>query len=209
MTQTILDPTGRKPTSDNGSGGPAGPDGRAAPQLAPRPQTLTGARVGLLDNTKHNALLFLQTVGDVLVEEHGAASVTIVETKRNFSVPVDDEIVARYREACDVVVTGVGDCGSCSAAAVADGITFEQAGLPAAVVLTDAFDITGRTMAGVQGVPDYEWLRTEHPMAVLEQHQVRERARGMVPEILAALVSGDPGDPGDGQGRMGAEGVRS
>jgi hypothetical protein len=209
MTQTILDPTGRRPTSDNGSGGPTSPDDQAAPRLAPRPTTLAGVRVGLLDNTKHNALLFLQTVGELLVEEHGAASVTIVETKRNFSVPVDEEIVSRYREACDVVVTGVGDCGSCSAAAVADGINFERAGLPAAVVLTDAFDITGRTMAGVQGVPDYEWLRTEHPMAVLEQDQVRERARGMVPEILAALVPGDPGDHEDDEGRMGSEGVRS
>jgi hypothetical protein len=154
---------------------------------------LTGARIGLLDNTKHNALLFLEAVGELLVAEHGAASVTIVETKRNFSVPVDEEIVSRYRGACDVVVTGVGDCGSCSAAAVADGINFERAGLPAAVVLTDAFDITGRTMAGVQGAPDYEWLRTEHPMAVLEPDQVRERARGMIPAILATLTSGDPG----------------
>lgn len=203
MTQTILDPTGRNPRTGSATGGTAVPEDQAAPLLAPRPKSLSGARVGLLDNTKHNALLFLETVGELLVAEHGAASVAIVETKRNFSVPVDAEIVSRYRDACDVVVTGVGDCGSCSAAAVADGINFERAGLPAAVVLTDAFDVTGRTMAGVQGVPDYAWLRTEHPMAVLGEDQVRERARRMIPRILATLTAPGPEDgPGftEGQG---------
>ncbi|MFC7401843.1 UGSC family (seleno)protein [Citricoccus sp. GCM10030269] len=185
MTQTILDPTGLRVQS----GDTAGAQGQPAPGLVARPDSLAGARIGLLDNTKHNAMLLLQTVGRLLVEEHGAAEVTLVETKRNFSVPVDDEIVSRYREACDVVITGVGDCGSCSAAAVADGINFERAGLPAAVVLTDAFDVTGRTMAGVQGAPDYEWIRTEHPMAVLAEDQVRERARQLLPEIVSTLTA--------------------
>lgn len=191
MTQTILDPTGRGAQHAGSAAGPADPQGRPTPELAPRPASLAGARIGLLDNTKHNALLFLTVVGELLVEEHGAASVGIVETKKNFSIPVDEEIVSRYRESCDVVVTGVGDCGSCSAAAVADGINFERAGLPAAVVLTDAFDITGRTMAGVQGAPDYEWIRTEHPMAVLTEEQVRERARLLLPEILSTLTVPD------------------
>lgn len=176
MTQMILDPTGR------------GPQTKEAAVLAGRPASLSGARIGLLDNTKHNALLFLQAVGELLVAEHGAASVGIVETKQNFSIPVDEEIISRYRQASDVVVTGVGDCGSCSAAAVADGINFERAGLPAAVVLTDAFDVTGRTMAGVQGAPDYEWIRTEHPMAVLTEDEVRARARKLLPRIVATLT---------------------
>ncbi|WP_460776433.1 UGSC family (seleno)protein [Microbacterium sp. GXF7504] len=179
MVNAILDPTGRATEAV-----------RVAPtELAPRRRTLEGVRIGLLDNTKHNAMLFLTTVGELLVAEHGAAEVSIVETKRSFSVPVDDEIVGRFLAAADVVVTGVGDCGSCSAAAVADGINFERAGLPAAVVLTDAFDVTGRTMAGIQGAPDYEWLRTEHPVAVLDEDGVRERARRLLPDIVSVLTS--------------------
>ena len=160
---------------------------KTAGGLAPR-RPLQGARVGLLDNTKHNAMLFLQEVGRLLVDEAGAGEVSIIETKQSFSVPVDDEIVSRYRAAADVVVTGVGDCGSCSAAAVADGINFEKAGLPAAVVLTDAFTTTGRMMAGVQGDPDYEWITTEHPMAALTADEVRERARRLLPEIVRTLT---------------------
>lgn len=183
MTDIILDPTGGRTAHHDGPG-------PAESTLAPRPETLRGQRIGLLDNTKHNALLLLRTVGEILVRDHGAAEVSIVETKRNFSVPVDDEIVSRYRAHCDVVITGVGDCGSCSAAGVADGINFEKAGLPAAVLLTDAFDVTGRTMAGVQGVPDFVWIRTAHPMAVLDEDAVRQRARQLVPEIVSTLSSG-------------------
>ncbi|QEV99210.1 hypothetical protein F6J84_03135 [Microbacterium caowuchunii] len=178
MPNAILDPTGR-----------AAADQEAAPSVhAPRPASLAGVRIGLLDNTKHNAMLFLQTVGELLVEKHGAAGVSIVETKQSFSIPVDETIVGRYRDSCDVVITGVGDCGSCSAAAVADGINFERAGLPAAVVLTDAFLTTGRMMAGVQGDPDYEWITTEHPMAALTEEQVRERAAGLLPQVVGMLL---------------------
>lgn len=182
MAQTlhgILDPTGAVPPEDHA---------QAQTGRAPRPSSLAGLRIGLLDNTKHNALLLLRAVGDLLTAEHGAREVSIVETKQNFSVPVDRSIVERYRERCDVVVTGVGDCGSCSAAAVADGITFERAGLPAAVVLTDAFDITGRTMAQVQGDADYEWIETAHPMAVLTEDEVRDRARQLLPQIVGRLT---------------------
>ncbi len=184
MPNAILDPTGRTAVADDPATSPGVSD-----LLAERPVDLVGAHIGLLDNTKHNALLFLTEVGELLVAEHGAADVSIVETKRSFSVPIDDEIVSRYREGCDVVVTGVGDCGSCSAAAVADGINFERAGVPAAVVLTDAFGTTGRTMAQVQGAPDYEWITTEHPMAVLEPEQVKDRARRLLPEIVSALTA--------------------
>ncbi|WP_156761600.1 UGSC family (seleno)protein [Microbacterium karelineae] len=173
MVNPILDPTGG--SVEKATGGLA----------ARRP--LAGARVGLLDNTKHNAMAFLQEVGRLLVDEVGAQGVSIVETKASFSVPVDEEIVDRYRGAADVVITGIGDCGSCSAAAVADGIQFEKAGIPAAVVLTDAFTTTGRTMAGVHGNPTYEWITTAHPVAVLEEDEVRARARTLLPEIVRTL----------------------
>jgi len=180
MPNAILDPTGR---ARSGEGDKPSLEG-----LAPRRTDLKGARIGLLDNTKHNAMLFLQEVGRLLVSEHGAAEVGIVETKRSFSVPVDQDIVDRYKTSCDVVITGVGDCGSCSAAAVADGINFERAGLPAAVVLTDAFVVTGKTMANMQGAPDYEWIVTQHPMAILEPDQVAARAKQLLPEIVATLT---------------------
>ncbi|UOR01800.1 hypothetical protein MUN77_00280 [Leucobacter allii] len=178
MSNPILDPTGRARRAPHGADAPR-----------PRLSSLQGARIGLLDNTKHNAGLFLERVAARLRADYGA-EVALVEVKRNFSVPLEQEVIDRFAERCDAVIGGVGDCGSCSAAAVTDGIAFQRAGLPAAVVLTDAFAATGSTMARLQGMPDYTWVTTGHPVAVLTPEEVDERARAAVPGIVAALETG-------------------
>ena len=176
MPNAILDPTG-------GASPVAAPFAPAA-----RTPDLAGARVGLLENTKQNAALLLDEVGRLLVAEHGAA-VTLVRTKTAFALPAPDELVAEYARECDVVVTGVGDCGSCSASAVADGVAFERAGLPAAVICSDAFGATADAMAALRGAPGYRYLTTPHPVAILTPDQVGERAAqlaGGVAELLTA-----------------------
>ncbi len=179
MPNAILDPTGRAGTA-------------AAPQpgleLARRRPDLAGTRVGLMENTKHNAALLLAEIGNLLAAEHGAA-VTVEATKANFAAPAPADLVDRYREACDVVITGVGDCGSCSASAVADGIVFERAGLPTAVICSDAFVVTADAMADLRGAPGYRYIRTPHPVAVLTTEQVRQRAKQLLPEVVALLTS--------------------
>jgi hypothetical protein len=178
MPNAILDPTGRA------SAAPAPSPGLT---LAARRPDLSGLRVGLMDNTKHNAGLLLAEIGKLLSAEHGV-TVTVEATKANFAAPAPAELVQRYLEACDVVITGVGDCGSCSASAVADGIGFEQAGLPAAVICSDAFVVTADAMAELRGAPGYHYIRTAHPVAVLTTDQVRERAKQLLPEVVAAIT---------------------
>ncbi|HLU54517.1 MAG TPA: UGSC family (seleno)protein [Pseudonocardia sp.] len=181
MPNAILDPTG---------GAAAVNSAVAAPfALAPRRPDLAGARIGLLENTKQNAALLLDELGKLLVSEHGAAAVTLFRTKTSFSLPASDDLVAEYVRECDVVVTGVGDCGSCSASAAADGVAFERAGLPAAVICSDAFAATADAMAALRGAPGYRYLTTPHPVAILTPDQVRERAAqlaGPVAELVTA-----------------------
>lgn len=182
MPNAILDPTGRRHEPKPAAAG-----------LAPRRPDLAGARVGLLDNTKHNAALLLREIGRLLVSEHGAAEVTEVQTKQVFSLPVPDDVVATYLRGCDVVVTGVGDCGSCSAASTADGIVFEHSGLPAAVICTDAFVVTANAMAEMRGEPGYSYVVTEHPVAVLTEEQIRQRAKKLLPEVVSLLTAAPGG----------------
>ncbi|GAA1318974.1 UGSC family (seleno)protein [Pseudonocardia xinjiangensis] len=183
MPNAILDPTGRAPAPE---ATPA-----AAPRAARRPD-LTGARVGLLENTKQNAALLLQEVATLLVAEHGAAGVVLMRTKQAFALPAPAELVAEYADACDVVVTGVGDCGSCSASAVADGVLLEAAGVPAAVICSDAFVATADAMAALRGAPGYRYVTTEHPVAVLTPQQVQERAEHVVAGVVALLTEARP-----------------
>ncbi|HTS96064.1 MAG TPA: UGSC family (seleno)protein [Streptosporangiaceae bacterium] len=179
MPNAILDPTG-------GAGRAPGPAPDAV--LAARRPDLAGARIGLLVNTKQNADLFLEEVGRLLVEEHGAASV-LTRTKLAFAQPAPEDLVKELTTECDVVVTGIGDCGSCSASAVTDGVALEGRGTPAAVICSDAFGGSADAIAALRGAPGYQYATTPHPVAVLTPGQVRERARAVLPDVVALLVS--------------------
>ncbi len=74
----------------------------------PRPRSLQGKRVALIENTKFNSDKLLQKIGDILVKEYGAGS-TKMFRKRNSSVPAHEEIVTEITRSCDVAVAGVGD----------------------------------------------------------------------------------------------------
>src|SRR6201987_6307695 len=127
MPNAILDPTGTVTTS---AAKPAAP-------RAPRPASLQGKRVGLLINTKQNARPFLDEVGRLLEDRYG---VTLTKrTKVNFAVPEPENVIKELIADSDVVITGVGDCGSCSAAATADRVVLEAGGGPGGPVITQAF----------------------------------------------------------------------
>ena len=74
----------------------------------PRPDSLKGKRIGLVENTKFNSDKLLHKIGDILVAEHGAADARLWR-KHNASVPAHDEIVQEIKATCDVMVAGIGD----------------------------------------------------------------------------------------------------
>ena len=71
-----------------------------------------------------------------------------------------------------------------------DGILFEKVGLPAASIVTDVFEATGRAMAQAWGVPDYKFLAMPHPIANLTEAQLDQRAREIAPEVEKLLLLG-------------------
>lgn len=172
----MIDPTGR----------PAA--GARATVLAARKPDLQGCRVGLLANAKRNAEQFLDEVGALLQQEHGAAGV-VRRKKLSITDPVPAEILQDLVASCDAVVVGVGDCGSCSASAVADGLALEAAGIPAVVICSDAFRVTADAMAALRGSPGYHYVQTAHPVAPLGPAELRQRAAAALPEIVATLTA--------------------
>jgi hypothetical protein len=73
---------------------------------------------------------------------------------------------------------------------VLDGIIFEKHGIPAASIITDVFDATGRAMAHAWGIPDYKYLAVKHPIANLTADELDQRARDIVPQIVQLLLEG-------------------
>ena len=77
-------------------------------RLAPRLESLAGARVGLLDNRKGNANVLLARLDEKLRREYAVASVHW-EEKPIFSRPATDKQLDRLVEHCDAVITAIGD----------------------------------------------------------------------------------------------------
>jgi hypothetical protein len=96
MPGVILDPTGKSARRQGET------------TLAPRPANLRGARVGVLENPKHNSDVFMQELGRLLAQEH-RAEVVMTRRKTNIAAQVADEVARELLEGCDVLVAGVGD----------------------------------------------------------------------------------------------------
>jgi len=73
---------------------------------------------------------------------------------------------------------------------VLDGILLEKNGIPAASIVTDVFEVTGRAMAEQWGQPHYRFLSMPHPIANLTEAELDQRAREMVPQVVKLLLTG-------------------
>ena len=76
--------------------------------FAPRPRSLAGLRVGLVDNTKHNSDQVLLRIAALLESKHGAKA-HIIRRKHSAGAAPHAEILEEFKAHCDVVVAGVGD----------------------------------------------------------------------------------------------------
>jgi len=66
----------------------------------------------------------------------------------------------------------------------------EKAGVPAASIVTDVFEVTGRAMAEQWGVPSYRFLVMPHPIANLTDAQLDQRAREIASDVAKLILQG-------------------
>jgi hypothetical protein len=95
MREPLLDPTGVSERETDTA-------------LAPRPGPLRGLTVGLLENTKPNAVPLLRAVGRELTERYGVREVRLFR-KGYFGTPVEESVVQQMLHNCDFAVAGIGD----------------------------------------------------------------------------------------------------
>jgi len=86
---------------------PAGEVGPQPVTLAASPSVLAGRRIGILDNTKPNAGVLLERLGQRLAERTGA-EVTLRETK-NAALAAPDDVLERLSKEVELVLTGSAD----------------------------------------------------------------------------------------------------
>ncbi len=76
--------------------------------LAPRPQSLGGLTVGLLDNAKPNGSVVLRAIGRELQERYGVREVRMFQ-KGYFGTPVEESVIQQMLHNCDFAIAAIGD----------------------------------------------------------------------------------------------------
>jgi hypothetical protein len=155
--------------------------------IAERIDSLKGATVGLLDNSKSNADIFLKSIGEHLQSEYGVEE--IVYRRKNKSPIPADSIADQLHSQCDAVVNAYGDCGSCTSWCVYDSIDLEKKGTPVATVNSDEFVKLGQSEAQSLGMPGLPLVTVTHPMGDLHEPEVLDRAESAIGEIVDVLTT--------------------
>jgi hypothetical protein len=94
-------------TSDTGFIDPSVGGNRARVALAPRPMDLAGKIVGLLDNTKEQADIILETVAEALRERYGVAKV-VIRRKEHFSKPASEALLNEMASEVQIAAAALG-----------------------------------------------------------------------------------------------------
>ncbi len=93
--EPLLDPTGGSRTAGD-------------IKLSPRPASLSGLRIGLLNNGKPNGAALLQEAARQLQDGYGVGEATLY-TKGYFGTPADEALILRILKNSDFAVAGIGD----------------------------------------------------------------------------------------------------
>jgi hypothetical protein len=155
-------------------------------EVATRPSSLAGLRVGLLDNGKEFSDIVLDAVAKVLREEHGVTQIKF--WRKGFpakGAPFIEEMAAQT----DVAVSGVGHCGSSSPWSVIDAVNLEKAGVPTVALISRAFcplgQIVGRGM-GHKGLPI---VMLPHPIGEAQESRIAQKGTDAVAEVVRLLTT--------------------
>ena len=64
-----------------------------------------------------------------------------------------------------------------------DGIEVEKRGVPAVAIATDALTPGLEALKEMRGMPDYRYAVVQHPIGVLDDDGLRDRAQKAAPQI--------------------------
>jgi hypothetical protein len=157
----LFDPRGRVESADTA--------------IAARPAKLDGLRLAILDNSKWNANKILRTSTAELEKSYKFAKINYY-VKHSFSKDAAPELIAEIAANNDIVLTAIGDCGSCCSCCIRDSIELERRGIPSAAIITTEFvketELT-RVAIGMKGLIP---VVIDHPVSSITQAEVASRA---------------------------------
>jgi len=156
---------------------PRGEISRSSTPLSPRKSALDGLRLGILDNGKWNANKLLRGTSAVLSADIKFAAVNYYVKLHGFSSDAEPELIAKIAGENDIVLTAIGDCGSCCSCCIRDSVALERLGVPTSPIITTEF--VNETMLTLQaiGMPDLKPVVIDHPVSSISDEEVKARVR--------------------------------
>lgn len=143
--------------------------------LSVRKNGFEGLRLGILDNSKWNANKLLRGAAASLSEQIGFASVNYYVKTHGFSAEATPELIDQIVAENDIVLTAIGDCGSCCSACLRDAITLEDRGVPTAPIITTEFVGETKLTRVAVGMPDLKPVVIDHPVSSITPEEVATR----------------------------------
>jgi predicted DNA-binding protein (UPF0251 family) len=143
--------------------------------IAVRPKQLDGLRLAILDNSKWNANKILRTSTAALEKSIKFAKVNYY-VKGSFSKDAEPELIAEIAANNDLVLTAIGDCGSCCSCCIRDSVALERLGIPSAAIITTEFEketVLTRIAIGMEGLIP---VVIDHPVSSITQAEIESRA---------------------------------
>ncbi|MDO8671532.1 MAG: hypothetical protein Q7O66_08905 [Dehalococcoidia bacterium] len=160
--------------------------------LAPRPESLKGLTVGLVDYGRWRTFgVVLQHYRGVLKEQYGVGEVIHLNSEREANDQgISREVaVQRLATKCNVVMLGLGR-GSCTSGLVRHSIEFEKRGVPAVTFVTDWFLSMAEKVSKGAGLPNPNLVAVPHPFDGLPDAEAIEIADKLLGKAIAAITAG-------------------
>jgi hypothetical protein len=155
---------------------------------APRGELPERVRITLISNGKPKAREILELVAEAIGATLPVAAVEHV-AKPGASAPITPEQAREIAARSDLVLTGLGDCGACSACSLHDAVQLERLGVPATVLITEPFQRPIAAFAAGLGMPGYRTVVLPHPLSSRDTDYLRRVAEDAAPVALDQLVS--------------------
>jgi hypothetical protein len=156
-----------------------------------RPASISGKRIALLPNWKAGLRPFMRVLADRFNQDTDVEKAFYLETDWLFTHPdrVDQigPAVEKLTEACDLMISGVGDCGGCTLWSVKACVEFEKRGIPASVIVTDVFKHRAHQLLTSLGYPHIPVLVVANPVIYLTEPEINQRIDHLLGDLSASL----------------------
>jgi hypothetical protein len=157
--------------------------------IAPRKTKLEGLRLGILDNSKWNANKLLRCASAALSEDIKFAAVNYY-VKQSFSKDAAPELIEQIARENDIVLTAIGDCGSCCPCCIRDSVALEKLGIPSVAIITAEFVGETKLTRRALSMPDLEPVVIDHPVSSITHDEIDARVQQITERARKVWMAG-------------------